>query len=86
MNKPCTNSEEKDYFKQTLDIQVQLLKEGKIDGLELFPGYFGKEATLYPPTRSDLTCKDSQRCTQNTIFMRDSILAKRNAFSGASSH
>ncbi len=80
--KPCTEEEELSYFKQALDIQVGLLKEGKVVALELFPGHFGNETNLYGPgPQSDnLACKDVTRCVQNTITMRDMILTERQQF------
>ena len=79
----CTHQEEIDLFNQALNLQLELLKEGKVVGLELYPGYFGAENKLdYGPRRNQLTCKTERltQCVMNTQVMRDSILAQRNRY------
>jgi hypothetical protein len=83
--KPCTPQEEIDYFQKALDIQVQLLKQGKVVGLELFPGYFGNETNLFGPgpNSDNLACNDVARCVNTTLQMRDAVLAAHNQFMAA---
>ena len=51
-------------------------------GLEFFPGYFGDEKNLYGSgSKSDnLTCSNVTRCIQNTIQMREMILAQKTQY------
>ena len=82
----CTQAQEINYFQQTLNIQVQLLKPGTVVGLDTFPGYFGDETDLYGtgPNSDNLTCNDVTRCVQNTITMRNAILAAYTSFNTTS--
>jgi len=79
----CKQQEEFDLFNQALSLEMQLLKEGKVVGLELYPGYFGAEDKLdYGPRKNQLTCKTKRlmQCVLNTQAMRDRILAQRNKY------
>lgn len=39
---PCTGSQEISLFKKTVDIQLQLLQQGAMAGIEFYPGDFGE--------------------------------------------
>jgi hypothetical protein len=41
--RPCSMDEELRLFQQSLGIQLELLSEGKIAGIEFYPGHFGLE-------------------------------------------
>lgn len=56
----CTLAQEQSYFKQLLQIQASLLKQGTIYGLELFFGYFG-DPEDWPGWKTQARVCDSAR-------------------------
>ena len=82
LKKACTQAQEINYFQQSLNIQAQLLQQGKVAGLDIYPGYFGNEANLYGPgSNSDnLACTNVTRCVQNSITMRGLIQTAHDNF------
>ena len=40
---PCTEQQDFDLFKQSLTVQVTEMKQGIVDHIEFYPGYFGAE-------------------------------------------
>jgi len=74
-NAPCTVDEELSLYEQTLRVQVRLLRQGKVSGIEFYPGYFGMEgkwagwnnAKICPPERKE-------ECIANTKAMHSATL------------
>ncbi len=71
----CTRDEELRYFNDTMRIQARLLKEGLVENIEFFPGYFGKEEKWSFWNRRGL-CNPERRneCINNTKIMRQAVL------------
>lgn len=80
--KPCTQEEEIGGFRQALDIQTRLLRQGVVSGLDIFPGYFGAETKLYGSGRDsdELACADAARCVKNTLAMRAMVVSAYESF------
>lgn len=78
----CTQAQEISYFQQALNIQVQLLHEGVITGLDAFPGYFGSEEKLYGSgaDNDELPCSNLSRCKQTTVAMRAALQSAHVGF------
>ena len=72
-SRPCTPAEEFDLFKQSLEIQIRLLKSGQLDWLEFFPGAFGNEANWNAWDRPRICPDRKQECITNTQKMRGFI-------------
>jgi Abnormal spindle-like microcephaly-assoc'd, ASPM-SPD-2-Hydin len=72
---PCTAQQEQDLFQQLLLIQVNELKQGIVDQIEFFPGYFGLEAQ-WPYWSEARRCQPTRlpACIANTIAMRQNAL------------
>jgi hypothetical protein len=75
----CTIAQDFDLFKQSLTAQVQELKQGSVDRIEFYPGYFGTESQ-YPSWSDPRHCPSGEIevCIANTIVMRDAALAILN--------
>ena len=71
----CSPQQEMDLFKQTFQTEVQLAKQGVVDGLEFYPGHFGWEGK-WAGWNSSRTCEPDrkQQCIDNTNAMRQSAL------------
>jgi Abnormal spindle-like microcephaly-assoc'd, ASPM-SPD-2-Hydin len=72
---PCTAQQEQDLFQQLLLIQLNELKQGIVDQIEFFPGYFGLEAQ-WPYWSEARRCQPTRlpACIANTIAMRQNAL------------
>ncbi len=76
-SKKCTVEEEINLYKKSIELQARLLKNGIIDGIEFFPGYFGTEERIYDdmkrwyPEESERFCKSgrTQEAIKNTKIM-----------------
>lgn len=76
-NGPCSAAQEQNYYKQTLQIQLNLLKDGSVVGLELYPGYFGREdkwphwneANICSPNRKQECIDSTKAMDQVTVQM-----------------
>lgn len=68
----CSPREEVQLYEEALRTAVKLLKEGRIEGIEFYPGFFGKTAT-WPGWKNSDYCaaKDVKQCIEITRMMRD---------------
>lgn len=66
-HEPCSSEEELDLFQKTIAIQSRLFKEGTVDWIEFYPGYFGREGE-WNGLDNPRYCKpgDREACVQNT--------------------
>lgn len=72
---PCTTDQELHLFDQSVQVAAQLLKQGRIAGIEFYPGFFGKEDTWGGWRHPDYC--DPRRvssCIANTRVMRAAAL------------
>lgn len=79
---PCTTGQEISLFDQTFDLQLRLLQDGTVDGIEFYPGDFGEtdKAGLWKDPRSCLPGKLSE-CIANSQRMQNYVgeqLSKAN--------
>jgi hypothetical protein len=73
--RPCSPDEEIGLYKQALSIDASLLKQGRIAGIEFYPGFFGKENEWGGWKHSDYCSPERvQQCIENTLTMRKSTL------------
>jgi hypothetical protein len=74
-SRPCTRSEEIRLYQKAVSIAAQLLKEGRVAGIEFYPGFFGKENAWDGWKQPDY-CSPSRvaKCIENTRAMRQSTL------------
>jgi hypothetical protein len=72
----CTEQQDFDLFKQSLAVQVQEMKQGMVDHIEFYPGYFGTESqwTGWSNPR-ECAPGDLSACIANTVAMRGAALA-----------
>jgi hypothetical protein len=73
---PCTAQQDFDLFKQSFAIQVQEMKQGIVDHIEFYPGYFGTEET-WPSWSNARECNPAEvaECIANTKAMRGAALS-----------
>jgi hypothetical protein len=71
----CTVAQEKELFRHTFATQVAMLKNGQLDGLEFYPGYFGAEAQ-WRGWSKPRNCSEARRqeCINVTKSMRAGIV------------
>ena len=71
----CSTEEEFRLFERALREQFRLLADKKIAAIELYPGYFGKEAD-WPPWSQPRICDPGRRdeCVALTRRMRERLL------------
>jgi hypothetical protein len=69
----CTVQEDADLFNQLFLLQLDELKQGIVDQIEFFPGYFGIEAQW--PDWSGRGCAAARlpQCIANTVAMRQTV-------------
>jgi hypothetical protein len=72
-SRPCTAQEELALFKQALEIELRLLKNGELDWMEFFPGAFGNEATWNAWDRPRICPGRKQDCIANTQKLRQAL-------------
>jgi hypothetical protein len=70
----CSVAEEKNLFQQTLATQISMLKRGQLDGLELYPGYYGAEQD-WRGWSQPRNCSEARRqeCIDVTKSMRAAV-------------
>jgi hypothetical protein len=73
---PCTVQQGIDLFKQSLNIQVTEMKQGIVDHIEFYPGYFGTE-DQWPSWSNARECApgDVTECIANTKAMRNEAVS-----------
>jgi hypothetical protein len=73
---PCDAASARELQRQTLAIQVRLLRQGALAGLEFYPGFFGWEET-WPSWNNPLVCNPARvaECIANTKEMHADVLA-----------
>jgi hypothetical protein len=75
-HRPCTQQEELQLYSQATTIAAQMLKEGRIAGIEFYPGFFGKEAEWSGWKHEDYCAPGRvNQCLLNTIAMREKTVA-----------
>jgi hypothetical protein len=71
---PCTGAQEVSLFRKTFDVQLQLMREGSVAGLEFYPGDFGEiaKAGMWRDPRS---CRPGRlpECIATSQQMRDYV-------------
>jgi hypothetical protein len=72
---PCTLQQEENLFQQLFLIQLEELKQGIVDQIEFFPGYFGLEAQ-WPAWAEPRRCAPSRvpACIANTLAIRQMVV------------
>lgn len=78
---PCSRDQEIGLFRQALVEQIALLRSGALDGIEFYPGQFGRE-DQWNGWDQERICRPDRRaeCIENTTEMRriaESLLASR---------
>ena len=73
---PCSVEQEMNYFNQSLDAATNLLKQGGISWLEIFPGVFGREAEWSDWKNPKLCAGRVPECVANTQKMDQAVVAK----------
>lgn len=78
---PCTRDQEIGLFREALTGQIALMRSGTLDGLEFYPGQFGREER-WNGWNEERICRPDRRaeCIENTQEMRRiarSLLAGR---------
>lgn len=69
--RPCSPAEEIRLYDESASIAAKLLKQGRISGIELYPGFFGMESEWYGWKHADYCApKRVLQCIQNTRQMR----------------
>lgn len=67
----CTPQQDQTLFLESLRIQANLLRAGRVAGIEFYPGYFGKEAQWPHWNEPDICAPERrQQCIANTVNMR----------------
>jgi hypothetical protein len=73
---PCSVEQELNYFNQSLDTATDLLQQGKISWLEVYPGLFGREAE-WSNWKSPRICPGRlPECVANTEKMDQTFVSK----------
>lgn len=83
--KKCTEAQEEFLFRRALEAQLLLLESNQIDGLELYPGYFGNEQKwtgwsnhrICHPRRID-NCIENSRKMSALVLQKLTNLYKHN--------
>jgi hypothetical protein len=70
-DRQCGKDEELDFFRESLDIQLGLLRSGELAGIEFYPGFFGRE-DKWNGWAVERICRPLRRpeCIENTRRMR----------------
>jgi len=66
----CSNTDELSLYRRTLEIQLNLLQNKKIAGLEFYPGFIGNEAR-WKPWQQKRICDENRKdqCIRNSEEM-----------------
>jgi hypothetical protein len=80
----CTEPQDLALFKQSLTIQAQEMRQGVVDYIEFYPGYFGNESQ-WTGWSNPRHCASGEltACIDNTIIMRDAALEILNTVSSS---
>lgn len=81
-NRPCSQAEELSLYRESARIAAQLLKQGKIAGIEFYPGFFGMESQWSGwkhehscvPQRLAQCVGDTRQMRQDTLDIFSSVL------------
>lgn len=73
--KLCTDSDELSLFSLAFREQMNLFRQGKVDGLEFYPGNFGNEDS-WEGWKDDRLCSRSRKkaCVRNSVEMNSNII------------
>ena len=78
--RPCTSGEELRLYNDAVTIAARLLKEGRVAGIEFYPGFFGKEDEWSGWRHRDYCLPERiSECVENTRTMRESTVQILNA-------
>ena len=82
----CSAAQELDFYKQTLKLQLTLLQQGVVSGIEFYPGYFGWEEK-WPSWDNPKVCSPARKqdCIDNMKAMDQATLQLFKEF-GIGSH
>jgi hypothetical protein len=80
--RPCSPAEEISLYEESARMAAQMLKEGKIAGIEFYPGFFGMESKwngwehqdYCAPARVPQCIDDTRQMRENTVAIFNSIL------------
>jgi hypothetical protein len=73
---PCTVRQEQDYLRQGLDADFELLKSGEAQGIEFWPGLFGRIAEWKGWDEARICPGRKVECVLNTEQMRQIVAAE----------
>lgn len=74
-HRPCTQQEETQLYSRAITIAAQMLKDGRIAGIEFYPGFFGKEAEWSGWKHQDYCAPGRvEECIRNTVVMRENTV------------
>lgn len=73
---PCSVEQEMNYFNESLDAATNLLKQGAISWIEVYPGLFGREAEWSNWKYPKLCSGRVPECVANTQKMDQAVVAK----------
>lgn len=87
--RPCSPAEEVHLYEQSARTAAQLLKEGRISGIEFYPGFFGMESQWYgwkhpdycAPARVEQCIGDTRQMRDSTEVIFTSVLGPRSVAS-----
>jgi hypothetical protein len=73
-SRPCGRDEEVKLFGDSLRIQLDLLRQGHLAGIEFYPGFFGREDQWHG-WGIERICRPQRRrdCIENTLRMREIV-------------
>jgi hypothetical protein len=71
-NRPCSQAEELSLYRESASTAAQLLKQGKIAGIEFYPGFFGMESQ-WGGWKQEHSCEPQRlaQCVGDTRQMRE---------------
>ncbi len=80
-NDKCTPTQDIALYKESIRIQAKMLRDGKVDGIEFYPGFFGKVAQ-WPHWREPDICASARRrqCIADTRIMRRAAVAVLSSY------
>lgn len=82
--RPCSVDEELRFFQQSFDVQIGLLSQGRIAGIEFYPGHFGLERQWHGWAKPRICRADRlDECVKLTQsmrqYVRDALATHREA-------
>ena len=82
-NLQCTAEEELDYYKQLLEIQAEMLKNGEIYALHFYPGPSDTDTGWYGfDSPTNCLAERKEQCIQNTIKLNEITFSVLNQARG----